>query len=178
MELLFWGMRWSFSILKVWRYVPPKTSAGCHTLNCTLDLSFSPHFTILSSEPSLGRHYIPKPWLRPTSANRGVEASTARRLRMRSSLWIPWGSLGGWKGERAWVCITFQTTSEHKGLNLANLHNRVMFTPNLAECKDMRPQQEDMLALLCSFEFFFLLGIYFLIWSHIFYVIYHFTVHR
>lgn len=37
---------------------------------------------------------------RLTSANRGVEASTARRLRMRSSLWMPWGSLGGWKREK------------------------------------------------------------------------------
>lgn len=39
-------------------------------------------------------------WGYPTSANTGVEVSTARRLTIRSPLWIPWGSLGGWNNQR------------------------------------------------------------------------------
>lgn len=42
----------------------------------------------------------------PTSAKAGVAVSTARRLAIKSSLWIPWGSFGGWNRVRDWkLCL-------------------------------------------------------------------------
>lgn len=108
---------------------------------------------------------------RPTSAKRGVEASTARRLRIRSSLWMPWGSLGGCKREEGRGLVYLFRPCLDTGLNLPTLQNRVRFTPKLPEKWYKVPEGRQLALSCCSLGNFCLLGLYFLsdhavsIWS-------------
>ena len=121
-----------------------------HAFNCSF---FRPFRGLRLHAPTLARL---------TSAKRGVEASTARRLRMRSSLWMPWGSLGGCKREKRRGLVSLSRPCLDTGLNLPTLQNRVRFTPKFPEKWYKAPEGRQLALSCCSSGNFCLLGLYFL----------------
>lgn len=110
-----------------------KTLEGWHTQKMYSGSFFFPILLLLFLQTLLWAEATYLTLARPTSANRGVEASTARRLRMRSSLWMPWGSLGGWKREKCQGFAKLFRSPLDTAITPTVLQNRVIFTPNLTE---------------------------------------------